>query len=236
MALKDRLESLKHPGGLGAVDGDRTLTVIPGLRSEVAPAAPAPAATATEDPHQKGGRMPSTLASTKAAIHALLVERHADEIDIGDRDGVRSLITGLTEEYMRTASIALTRLDYGHLIDALLDEVLGLGPLQPLLEDPAISEVMINHAHQVFVERRGRVASQRRPAAARTRWALHDDPQVLKGQTAAVGFAGHGVRELRHDALPRGGGPEPAQHPRLGRHLLWQNDAAEHPLELHPGG
>src|SRR5207249_5920474 len=39
----------------------------------------------------------------------------------------------------------------------LLDEVLGLGPLQPLLEDAAISEVMINHARQVFVERRGRV-------------------------------------------------------------------------------
>src|SRR6184192_1510025 len=54
-------------------------------------------------------------------------------------------------------SIVLTRLDYGHMVDALLDEVLGLGPLQPLLEDPAISEVMINHAHQIFVERRGRV-------------------------------------------------------------------------------
>jgi len=73
------------------------------------------------------------------------VERHADEIDISDREAVRSLIASLTDEYMRTAAISLTRLDYGHLVDALLDEVLGLGPLQPLLEDPAISEVMINH-------------------------------------------------------------------------------------------
>ncbi len=68
-----------------------------------------------------------------------------------------ALIGSLAEEYIRTASVALNRLDYGRLVDALLDEVLGLGPLQPLLEDPAISEVMINHSRQVFVERSGRV-------------------------------------------------------------------------------
>ena len=43
------------------------------------------------------------------------------------------------------------------LLDALLDEVLGLGPLQALLEDPAITEIMINHPHQIYVERGGRV-------------------------------------------------------------------------------
>src|SRR4029077_13077111 len=49
------------------------------------------------------------------------------------------------------------RLDYGYLIDALLDEVLGLGPLQPLLDDPAITEIMINNPDQIYVERAGRV-------------------------------------------------------------------------------
>jgi pilus assembly protein CpaF len=162
MALKDRLDALKRPALVPVTEGDPGLSVIAGLRSEVATAlrstatVPAPART-TEASDQKGGRPQPTLASAKAAIHDLLVERHADEIDIRDREGVRTLIANLTDEYMRTAAIALTRLDYGHLVDALLDEVLGLGPLQPLLEDPAISEVMINHAHQVFVERRGRV-------------------------------------------------------------------------------
>ncbi len=153
MALKDRLDSLKRPDAAPAGLSDRGLSVIPGRQPE-AVGAPTPT---LDQSAQKLGRPPSTFASSKAAIHALLVERHADEIDIGDREGVRRLIGSLAEEYIRTASVALNRLDYGHLVDALLDEVLGLGPLQPLLEDPAISEVMINHSRQVFVERSGRV-------------------------------------------------------------------------------
>jgi len=44
----------------------------------------------------------------------------------------------------------------------VFDEVCGLGPLQPLLEDDTITEIMINHPGQVFVERRGRVTLSRR--------------------------------------------------------------------------
>jgi pilus assembly protein CpaF len=151
MALKDRLDAIKRPDA-AAAGATRGLSVIAGQQPAVE-VNPAPAAETAHKP----SRIPSTMAGAKAAIHALLVERHADEVDIGDREGVRSTITSLTDEYMRSASLSLSRLDYLHLVDALLDEVLGLGPLQPLLEDQAISEVMINHARQVFVERGGRV-------------------------------------------------------------------------------
>jgi pilus assembly protein CpaF len=155
MALKERLDALRHPELAEPGSSELGLSVIPG-RQPAADVPLTPTPTPDESP-QSPARGPNTFAATKAAIHALLVERHADEIDIGDREGVRKLITSLTDEYARTASVALTRLDYVHLLDALLDEVLGLGPLQPLLEDAAISEVMINHARQVFVERAGRV-------------------------------------------------------------------------------
>ncbi len=152
MALKERLDALKRPE-VNGTGSDGELSVI----SRRQPPADVPPTPTPDESPKKRVREANTFATTKAAIHALLVERHADEIDIGDREGVHKLITSLTEEYVRTASIALTRLDYGHLLDALLDEVLGLGPLQPLLEDPAISEVMINHSRQVFVERSGRL-------------------------------------------------------------------------------
>jgi len=152
MALKDRLDAMKRPDDPKPA-GERGLRVVAGVQAE----GKAPSAPAAEDAAQRQVRTPNTFAAAKAAIHALLVERHADEMDITDREGVRTRITSLTDEYMRTAAIALNRLDYGHLVDALLDEVLGLGPLQPLLEDEAISEVMINHSRQVFVERAGRV-------------------------------------------------------------------------------
>jgi pilus assembly protein CpaF len=153
MALRDRLDARK-PSEDGSdtsrIDG---LSVVANRPSEPGPSAVRPTSDAkTSIPE------PTTLAITKAAIHGLLVERHAHELDIGDRAGVRSRIATLAEEYMRTSGVAINRLDYGRLVDALLDEVLGLGPLQPLLEDPAISEVMINHPRQVYVERKGRVS------------------------------------------------------------------------------
>jgi pilus assembly protein CpaF len=155
MALKDRLDARRHQSGPETAHGESGLTVIPGTRPE---AAPAPAEQPA-DAAQKANRLPpSTLTAAKAAIHALLVERHAHEIDITDRKGVRSRIASLADEYAKSSGIALSRLDYGHVVDALLDEVLGLGPLQALLEDPATTEIMVNHPSQIYVERAGRVS------------------------------------------------------------------------------
>ena len=151
MALKDRLEARRNTDASQLKPTDGGLTVITGTPPK--PEAPA----ASEEPAPKAGRVPATLASAKGAIHNLLVERHADEIDITDRVSVRSTIASVAEDYLRTAGVTVNRLDYGHLVDALLDEVLGLGPLQPLLDDPAITEIMINHPHQIYVERAGRV-------------------------------------------------------------------------------
>ncbi len=153
MALKDRLEARRRPEAGDPPSADATLTVIAGAGGETK----ATASTPKEDVVQKSAGLNNTLAMAKAAIHALLVERHADEIDITDRAGVRARIVSLADEHVKTAGIAINRLDYGHLVDALLDEVLGLGPLQALLEDPAITEIMINHPHQIYVERGGRV-------------------------------------------------------------------------------
>jgi len=154
VALKDRLEARRRSEAGDPAPGDAVLSVIEGTREEPKAVAPPPAVEAAP----KSARLPSTVAAAKAAIHALLVERHADEIDITDREGVRSRITSLAEEHVKTAGLTLNRLDYVHLVDALLDEVLGLGPLQALLEDPAITEIMINHPHQIYVERAGRVS------------------------------------------------------------------------------
>ena len=43
------------------------------------------------------------------------------------------------------------------LIDAVSDEILGLGPIEPLLQDAAVSEVMVNAPDQVFFEKEGRL-------------------------------------------------------------------------------
>jgi pilus assembly protein CpaF len=116
----------------------------------------APEPVEVTDAAKRGTTAPA-ITEARKAIHALLVERHADEIDMGDRDGVRSKLAALADEYLRDHALGLNRLEYGSLIESLLDDVIGLGPLQSLLEDQGISEIMINHPKQVFVERRGRL-------------------------------------------------------------------------------
>jgi len=157
LPLIDRLAARKVSGETPEPAPAQGLSVVEGRREEEAAAPGARSAPTAPAEDVQIGRLAKPLAGIKTSIHGLLVERYADDIDIGDRDGVRSRIASVTEDYVRTEGISLTRLDYGHLLEALLDEILGLGPLQPLLDDPEITEVMINHPQQVFVERRGRV-------------------------------------------------------------------------------
>src|SRR5947207_2191641 len=56
-----------------------------------------------------------------------------------------------------TENPLLNRMERERLIDEILDETLGFGPLEALLKDPTISDIMINGPFQIFVERRGRI-------------------------------------------------------------------------------
>jgi pilus assembly protein CpaF len=103
------------------------------------------------------GPLKPELLETKASIHAQLVELSAGGAELTDREVVRSRIVDLTESHVRSTRLPLTRADFDLLVESLLDDVLGLGPLEPLLSDDEISEIMINHPRQVYVERAGRL-------------------------------------------------------------------------------
>lgn len=114
------------------------------------------AAAATVD---APGALSPALAAAKAEIHADLLRRHAAAIDINNRAGIRRLLLQLTEEHFRARPPAMlvTAQDRERMVDILFDEVIGLGPLEAPLRDPEITEIMVNRAEQIFVERRGRI-------------------------------------------------------------------------------
>ena len=99
------------------------------------------------------------LAAAKAEIHAQLLSHHTAQIDINNRAGIRRLLLQLTEEHFRNKPPAaiVTAADKDRLVEILFDEVIGLGPLETLLRDPDISEVMVNRPEQIFVERKGKI-------------------------------------------------------------------------------
>ena len=95
------------------------------------------------------------MAAAKVQVHARLLEKYADQIDVTDRAGVRGKISELVDEHIRSNTIAMTRQDRERLIDSIVNDAIGLGPLEPLINDSEITEIMINHPRQVYVERRG---------------------------------------------------------------------------------
>jgi pilus assembly protein CpaF len=99
------------------------------------------------------------LAAAKAEIHAQLLAHHTSQIDINNRAGIRRVLLQLTEEHFRSkpSAAVVTAADKERLVEILFDEVIGLGPLESLLRDPDISEVMVNRPEQIFVERRGKI-------------------------------------------------------------------------------
>jgi pilus assembly protein CpaF len=99
------------------------------------------------------------LAAAKAEIHAQLLSHHTAQIDINNRAGIRRLLLMLTEEHFRNKPPAavVTADDKERLVEILFDEVIGLGPLEALLRDPDVSEVMVDRPEQIFVERRGKI-------------------------------------------------------------------------------
>jgi pilus assembly protein CpaF len=154
MSLRDRLAARKQPDERMGEISESNLGVIQDARSEPMPFE---RTSADDDAANRQDHASVWLTSARAAIHGLLVKQHAHELDIEDRASVRSQIASLTEDYIRTQGVVVSRADVAQLVDTLLDEVLGLGALQPLLDDPAISEIMINHPSRVYIERGGRV-------------------------------------------------------------------------------
>ena len=134
-----------NPGGF------TTASAIPVARQA------APAATSTAPPvsRQAAQEQLPAFTAAKVQIHSKLIERFADQIDSSNKDGVRAKIIELADEYFRTTALTMTKSDRERLVESVLDDVLGLGPLEALLADPSITEIMANHPKQIYVEKSG---------------------------------------------------------------------------------
>src|SRR5712664_1017145 len=132
-------------------------TQIPVLKDGASPAAPPP----PEPLHtnEASALLSPSLTVAKGEIHSLLLSRHAAAIDINNRAGIRRLLMQLTEDRFRLKPPAalVTAADKERLVEILFDEVIGLGPLESLLRDPDVTEIMVNRPEQIFVERRGKI-------------------------------------------------------------------------------
>ena len=94
----------------------------------------------------------------KLRIHRLLLDRvdlaNLAKMDLNQAEGeLRAAITELLGEL----AVPLSHRDRENLRDEILHEVYGLGPIEPLLRDPDISDILVNTSRQVYVERHGKL-------------------------------------------------------------------------------
>src|SRR5579871_2128329 len=94
----------------------------------------------------------------KRLIHGKLVDK-LDLSRVSDLEGdtLRREIRLVVERLCDTENPLLNRMERERLIDEVLDETFGFGPLEMLLKDPTISDILVNGPHKIYVERRGKL-------------------------------------------------------------------------------
>jgi len=94
--------------------------------------------------------------AVKAAIHRKLIQKlNLDRLTEVNRDDVRREVTQILEALVVGESTPMNLQERERLATEVLDEVFGLGPLEPLLADPTVSDILVNTHKRVYVERRG---------------------------------------------------------------------------------
>ena len=144
MSLLKRIERTQQPGD--AKEGR------PG--STPAPVRPKPT-----------GRRPVPNAQNRDAFRDLK-ERIQDKLiaeldpamDVSRTDEVRQTIQDLFDQVLTQENIILSRPERERLFEGIVAEILGFGPLEPLLADENVSEIMVNGPEKVFVERKGKLS------------------------------------------------------------------------------
>ncbi|MCS6994914.1 MAG: ATPase, T2SS/T4P/T4SS family [Anaerolineales bacterium] len=130
-----------QPSSGGGGGGEQALSGLQARRVSAPPTAP-----------QAG-----TYFDLKTRVQNKLLAELDPSMDITKTDEVRRTILELFEQILSEENIVLSRPERQRLFDQITAEILGFGPLQPLLEDDTITEIMVNGPKNIYVERKGKI-------------------------------------------------------------------------------
>jgi pilus assembly protein CpaF len=115
---------------------------------------------AVSDRPATDGTVPEAYQEIKSTIHSqLITELEVSKLDSLSSDELRKELRHTIEKQTYSSRWPLNRIERERLVQELLDEVTGLGPLEPLLADPTISDILINNYNTIYVERKGKLTT-----------------------------------------------------------------------------
>jgi len=120
-----------------------------------------PTPASSELPMQSALR-PEGMVARNTELKVFLHEKLLGMLNLGvldkvTRDDLGRQLAPLIRDLLSSENIALNVSEYNQIVTEVLDEVLGLGPLEPFLKDPTVSDILVNTYRQVYVERAGRL-------------------------------------------------------------------------------
>jgi pilus assembly protein CpaF len=98
-----------------------------------------------------------TYFDLKTRVQNKLLAEIDPSMDISRTEEVKKTIQDLFEQILTEENIVLSRPERARLFEQIAAEILGLGPLQTLLEDDSITEIMVNGPKNIFIERKGKI-------------------------------------------------------------------------------
>ena len=124
----------------------------------------------------------------KNRIHRQLIERlDLSKVGVLPAEVVQAQIRRIVEDMLAADEVPLTRQEREQLIVEVQHETFGLGPIEPLMQDPTINDILVNGPQEVFVERRGRLE--------RTKIIFRDNAHLLQVIERIVSAVGRRVDE-----------------------------------------
>jgi pilus assembly protein CpaF len=96
----------------------------------------------------------------KASIHRKLLERlNLANLETVSRDEAKNTIREVTQDLLHAerSQVALNLNERERLVEEILDEIFGLGPLEPLMKDAEVSDILVNTYRDIWVERHGKL-------------------------------------------------------------------------------
>lgn len=113
-----------------------------------------------------------TISNIKERIQDKLLAEIDPKMDITKTDEIRRTMEDLFNQILSTEAIILSRSERQKLFEQIVAEILGFGPLEPLLGDDTVSEIMVNGPNHIYVEQKGRIT--------RTTLNFESDDHVLR--------------------------------------------------------
>ncbi|MEK6204254.1 MAG: ATPase, T2SS/T4P/T4SS family, partial [Amylibacter sp.] len=124
--------------------------ILPTITPVVAPV--------SSDGQVKDQKRKDRLIDVRMQMHKRLLETlNLAAIDKASESDLRREISAVTIDGLQEIGIVLNKAERDHLVQELVDEVTGLGPLEPLLRDDDIADILINGHKQIFIEKKGKL-------------------------------------------------------------------------------